>query len=420
VPEPAIRIDNLGKSYRITGGQARYHTFRESIIDAARAPFRRGRATTRDFWALKDVSFEVRPGEVVGVIGRNGAGKSTLLKLLSRITKPTTGRIELNGRVGSLLEVGTGFHPELTGRENVFLNGAILGMSRREIRSKFDEIVAFAEVEQFLDTPVKRYSSGMYVRLAFAVAAHLEPEILILDEVLAVGDAAFQKKCHAKIQSVATGGTTALLVSHNAASIEMLCDKVAYLSNGQLAYEGEVTEGLKLYGNYAGEPGQASAADRTDRRGVGDVRFTSVTFDDASTPGDAPLTRRDARIRVELRAATADAARRGGKCDVRVFIRNHMAELLTTLSTESSTADMTPSGTRLVVEFVIERLQLVPGRYRIDLWCMNAEGEQDYLMDAATVDVQAGIDRLEEFPPVRTNTHLHGFLVLPYQVSAYT
>src|SRR4051812_13805124 len=199
----AIRVENLGKRYRITEAEGRgafgYRTLRDALVGAAQAPFRRLRgsppAGVSDFWALRDVGFEVPAGEVVGVIGRNGAGKSTFLKILSRITKPTTGQVELHGRVGSLLEVGTGFHPELTGRENVYLNGGILGMTRREIDRKFDEIVAFAEVEQFLDTPVKRYSSGMYVRLAFAVAAHLEPEILVVDEVLAVGDIEFQRKC---------------------------------------------------------------------------------------------------------------------------------------------------------------------------------------------------------------------------------
>src|ERR1700678_4326901 len=206
--KPAIRVDNLSKQYRIgTGGRGASRTLTESLVDGASAMWRGlsgrgGRDETEEFWALNDVSFEVQPGEVVGIIGRNGAGKSTLLKILSRITRPTKGRVEINGRVGSLLEVGTGFHPELTGRENIFLNGSILGMSRKEIELKFDEIVAFAEIEKFLDTPVKRYSSGMYIRLAFAVAAHLEPDILIVDEVLAVGDTAFQKKCLGKMEEV--------------------------------------------------------------------------------------------------------------------------------------------------------------------------------------------------------------------------
>src|ERR1035441_3462969 len=210
---------------------------------------RDGRApSAEDFWALKDVSFEVKRGEVVGIIGRNGAGKSTLLKILSRITEPTSGRVHLKGRVASLLEVGTGFHPELTGRENVFLNGAILGMSRAEIRQKFDEIVAFAEVEKFLDTPVKRYSSGRYVRLAFAVAAHLEPEILIVDEVLAVGDAQFQKKCLGKMKAASRSeGRTVLFVSHNMGAIQSLCSRAVLLSLGRITFEGKVQDAVSYY-----------------------------------------------------------------------------------------------------------------------------------------------------------------------------
>src|SRR6185369_1196019 len=209
---PIIRVQGLGKQYHLGGPTAVYSTLRETLMDLARKPLRslRNNGNGARIWALQDIDFEVMPGEAVGIIGRNGAGKSTLLKILSRITEPTIGRVELYGRVASLLEVGTGFHPELTGRENIFLNGSILGMARKEIESKFDEIVEFSEVEKFLDTPVKRYSSGMYVRLAFAVAAHLQPEILIIDEVLAVGDYAFQQKCLNKMQDVSTGGRTVL------------------------------------------------------------------------------------------------------------------------------------------------------------------------------------------------------------------
>jgi lipopolysaccharide transport system ATP-binding protein len=253
---PILRADHLGKRYRVNHatprGRHRYRTLRDELVRLASVPFHRwsgGSPADRveDFWALEDVSFAVEPGELVGVIGRNGAGKSTLLKILSRIIKPTIGHAELRGRVGSLLEVGTGFHPELTGRENIYLNGAILGMARREISRKFDEIVAFAEVERFLDTPVKRYSSGMYVRLAFAVAAHLEPEILIVDEVLAVGDMGFQRKCLGRIREVGRSGCTVLFVSHNMPAVESLCTRAILLDEGRVVRDGEVADMIDEY-----------------------------------------------------------------------------------------------------------------------------------------------------------------------------
>jgi lipopolysaccharide transport system ATP-binding protein len=255
--EPVISVENLSKKYIIGHQkQAGYTNLREVLADGARRfthklihPFDApvNDPTHEEFWALKDVSFDIQQGDRVGIIGRNGAGKSTLLKILSRITEPTSGRVSIKGRVASLLEVGTGFHPELTGRENIFLNGAILGMSKADIKKKFDEIVAFAEVEKFLDTPVKRYSSGMYVRLAFAVAAHLEPEILIVDEVLAVGDAQFQKKCMGKMEDVGKEGRTVLFVSHNMAMISNLCQKGIMLEGGKISAQGEVSKVIQQY-----------------------------------------------------------------------------------------------------------------------------------------------------------------------------
>jgi lipopolysaccharide transport system ATP-binding protein len=255
--KPAIQVEQLSKSYRIGARQAEYRTLRESLMEGLAAPWRRlfGRgaavgsrsAATEEIWALKDVSFEVQAGEVLGVIGRNGAGKSTLLKVLSRITKPTGGEVALRGRVGSLLEVGTGFHPELTGRENIYLNGAILGMSRGEVARKFDEIVDFAEIGQFLDTPVKRYSSGMYTRLAFAVASHLEPEVLVVDEVLAVGDMAFQQKCLGKMGQVSRHGRTVLFVSHNMTAIKSLCTRAILIEHGAVSLDGGVDEVVDRY-----------------------------------------------------------------------------------------------------------------------------------------------------------------------------
>jgi len=251
MPQPVIEVTGLAKRYVIEH-ESRHDNLRDKLHHTARKLWRRLRWGTgferEEFWALRNVSFSVQPGEVVGVIGHNGAGKSTLLKVLSRITEPTAGTVRLRGRIASLLEVGTGFHPDLTGRENIFLNGAILGMSRADILRKFDEIVAFAEVERFLDTPVKRYSSGMYVRLAFAVAAHLEPEILIVDEVLAVGDAAFQKKCLGKMQEVSRQhGRTVLFVSHNLAAIRQLCTRVILLQQGTVACDGPTGQALEAY-----------------------------------------------------------------------------------------------------------------------------------------------------------------------------
>ena len=254
--EVAITVEGIGKQYRIGPsagkGMYRYKSLRDSLGTVARRPWsvvtdRRRLTEDNSFWALKDVGFEVKRGEVVGIIGRNGAGKSTLLKILSRITKPTEGQIALHGRVGSLLEVGTGFHPELSGRENVFLNGAVLGMTRGEVKSKFDEIVAFSEIERFLDTPVKQYSSGMYTRLAFAVAAHLEPEILVIDEVLAVGDAAFQKKCLGKMQDVASEGRTVIFVSHTMPMITRLCSRCVLLDQGRVERVGGTPEVTQEY-----------------------------------------------------------------------------------------------------------------------------------------------------------------------------
>lgn len=244
----ALRVEGLSKLYRIGERRPPYRSLRESIAGAASALVgRRKRAAPETIWALRDVSFEVASGEVIGVIGGNGAGKSTLLKILSRITEPTGGRVELRGRVGSLLEVGTGFHLELTGRENIFLNGAILGMKRAEIVRRFDEIVAFAEVERFIDTPVKHYSTGMYLRLAFAVAAHLEPEILLVDEVLAVGDAAFQKKCLGRMESVASEGRTVLFVSHNMGAVSNLCGRTIWLNQGRVECDGESQGTIRAY-----------------------------------------------------------------------------------------------------------------------------------------------------------------------------
>ncbi len=277
----AVSVRGLSKSYAISHAAPRATTLSEALMLGLSSRSRKPELET--FWALKDVSFDINKGDVVGMIGRNGAGKSTLLKVLSRITEPTVGQIDLYGRVGSLLEVGTGFHAELTGRENIYLNGAILGMSKREIASHFDAIIDFSGVEQFLDTPVKRYSSGMYVRLAFAVAAHLEPEILIVDEVLAVGDAEFQKKCLGKMQDVAAHGRTILFVSHNMAAVQGLCTRAMMFEHGQLSKAGDVDSIVRYYLEHTlpSVVQQTALAQRTDRSGNGSVRLTSFHIEDA-------------------------------------------------------------------------------------------------------------------------------------------
>jgi lipopolysaccharide transport system ATP-binding protein len=304
---PFRRLHRLGAGSKKHGGNGDSH---KSPTSDPQSPTSNGSASRyEEFWALRDVSLEVRQGEVVGIIGHNGAGKSTLLKILSRITEPTRGRIELTGRVASLLEVGTGFHPELSGRENIFLNGAILGMTRSEIRRKFDEIVSFAEVEKFLDTPVKRYSSGMYVRLAFAVAAHLEPEILVVDEVLAVGDAAFQKRCLGKMREMTVGhDRTILFVSHNMSAIASLCQKAILLRHGRVAMNGPAAEVVSNYLSVSDLLRQRSelSSSRVARTGDGRVRFVAATLKDPSgSTTDAVLEHQAFEIELELFAKEA-------------------------------------------------------------------------------------------------------------------
>jgi lipopolysaccharide transport system ATP-binding protein len=300
-----IRVDNLGKRYRIGAQQPAYSTLRESLVGAIRGPLKRlrgnGHSEKNTIWALKDLSFTVKPGEVVGVIGRNGAGKSTLLKVLSRITEPTTGGIDLYGRVASLLEVGTGFHPELTGRENIYLNGAILGMSKAEIKRKFDEMVAFAEVEKFLDTPVKHYSSGMYVRLAFAVAAHMESEILLVDEVLAVGDAEFQKRCLGKMEEVGSQGRTVLFVSHSMPMILRLCSRVVLLGQGKLVADGTPHEVTREYlHSDGGSPAERVWPNRNEAPGNDVARLRAVrVLDDQGEVAEVVDIRKPVSIEVE-------------------------------------------------------------------------------------------------------------------------
>jgi lipopolysaccharide transport system ATP-binding protein len=301
---PIIKVENLGKQYRIGARQASYATLRESLVETVRTPFKQRRAAENMIWALRDVSFEISPGEVVGVIGRNGAGKSTLLKILSQIVEPTEGGADIYGRLSSLLEVGTGFHPELTGRENIYLNGTIMGMKRAEIKRKFDEIVAFAEVEKFVDTPVKRYSSGMYVRLAFAIAAYLDTDTLLVDEVLAVGDAAFQKKCLGAMKSLGTDGRTVLFVSHNMTAIENLCQRVIWLDDGQMCGDGQSSELIVDYlTEYVSDAAVVNLGDFRDRSGNGAVQVVRVELlDEKEQPCSTVRMGHPFRIRIALRS----------------------------------------------------------------------------------------------------------------------
>jgi lipopolysaccharide transport system ATP-binding protein len=395
---PAIRVDNLSKQYHL--GEVTLpagRDLRETVTDGVRALWRRLGGGARNgaasaagarngaFWALKDVSFEVRPGEVVGVIGRNGAGKSTLLKILSRIVEPTAGRAEVRGRMGSLLEVGTGFHPELTGRENIFLNGSVLGMSRREITRKFDEIVAFSEIARFLDTPVKRYSSGMYVRLAFAVAAHLEPEILVIDEVLAVGDAAFQNRCLGKMQEVSSSGRTVLFVSHNMASILGFCSTVFLLESGRLVTEGSASEVIEQYLRGQVKAASIPLEQRTDRRGDGFARVLSLRLSNATDP-TMPSLKCGSRLRVEL---DYEADRELHAAAFMVGIYSRLGQSLYRLDSQVAGALNGTLPRRGTVTCVTDPLNLSPGRYQVDVEIMMRSTLIDHVDQAAFFDIEA-------------------------------
>jgi lipopolysaccharide transport system ATP-binding protein len=391
---PAIQVENLSKQYRIGGADEKHRTFREAIAGAAAAPFRRLRRLSgaeggaETIWALKNVSFEVQPGEVVGVIGRNGAGKSTLLKILSRITEPTSGRVEIRGRVASLLEVGTGFHPELTGRENIVLNGAILGMRRREIERKFDEIVAFAEVEKFIDTSVKRYSSGMYLRLAFAVAAHLEPEILVVDEVLAVGDAAFQKKCLGKMDDVASEGRTVLLVSHNMAAILALCRRAALLDASELIAVGNTRDIVTRYLRQAEELAAVALHRRSDRQGDQSMSFTSVELLDArGRATTSACSGEDITLAIGYQAKDPSLLR---GLHIGIGVRDRQNVPLFHLSTTVSGFDCGRLPATGTLFCQISQLPLQSGSYTLHLICRVAGRIADWIQDAITLHVEHG------------------------------
>jgi len=387
--ELAVRVEGLGKEYRLGGPREPYSTLRDRLNKLASARFRalRGRGERSEqsppFWALKDVSFEVRPGEVVGIIGRNGAGKSTLLKILSRITEPTEGEVDINGRVGSLLEVGTGFHPELTGRENVYLNGAILGMRRSEIVRKFDEIVAFAEVEKFIDTPVKHYSSGMYMRLAFAVAAHLEPEILVVDEVLAVGDAEFQKKCLGKMGDVARGGRTVIFVSHNMGAVQSLCRSAIHLDAGQIVANGSTTE---VVGRYL------SRFDELLRRAViAQPLIDGLSLQKLSLQPQIVPSGGGTSVTVEI-YSPSDAA----IYDLCLLLHSMTDTRVAVIDLRDQDGPhRMQAGKTLSMQVDVRRLSLVEGEYKVGLYIRSANAEVNVL-DLTVLEVTPREDR----PPV--------------------
>jgi len=408
--KPIIEAAGLSKSYIISHQpKADYGSLRDDITSFLRRPFQPHitQGSNREtLWALKDVSFEVQQGGIFGVIGGNGAGKSTLLKILSRITGPTEGRAVLRGRVGSLLEVGTGFHPELTGRENIFLNGAILGMRKQEIEKRFDEIVAFSEIDRFLDTPVKFYSSGMYVRLAFAVAAHLEPDVLIVDEVLSVGDARFQKKSLGKMGDAATSGATVLLVSHNMASIESLCTRAMLLERGRLVKMGETTEVIKEYLSIASTIASQNLADRTDRQGSGRLRFTGVSLrsEQEGQYSDMVQCGRDLEF-----VASFTSTGNLKQVNPGMVIYAPTGQCLIVMDCEMSgvSLDTVPKSGHFSCR--LERLPLAPGQYYLNLFC-TASGEiVDWVQNAVTFDVEAG----DFFGTGKLPSLSHGGLLVP-------
>jgi lipopolysaccharide transport system ATP-binding protein len=382
-----IKVENLGKKYIIGHLSKRqpYLSLRDVITEGIRNFGRRlsgdmdSAEVREEFWALKNVSFKVDRGDRIGIIGRNGAGKSTLLKILSRITEPTTGSVRINGRVASLLEVGTGFHPELTGRENIFLNGAILGMSRIEIKKKFDEIVDFAEIEKFLDTPVKRYSSGMYVRLAFAVAAHLEPEILIVDEVLAVGDAQFQKKCLGKMEDVSSKeGRTVLFVSHNMAAIESLCSKSIFLKDGSVNSVGNSKSVISEYLSSNQKSDNSLLESSIHREGIGDVKITGVRI-----ASNTVKTGEQLEVIITYQQIT-DKPKRVVECGVSIW-NEFDIKLISISSLHRNDIDRYPLNGS--VKCTIQKFLLVHGTYFINVFVSTGDGIEDYIVHSMRLQV---------------------------------
>lgn len=392
--DTAIRVEGLAKQYRIGRHRDSFPTLRDSLASALKQPFRRFQAAVRGepasagpetIWALQDVSFEIKQGEIVGLVGRNGAGKSTLLKILARVTDPTRGLAEVRGRVGSMLEVGTGFHPELTGRENLYLNGSILGMKRAEIKRKFDEIVEFAGIERFIDTPVKYYSSGMYVRLAFAVAAHLDPDIMMVDEVLSVGDADFQRKCLSKMKEAYKDGRTVLFISHNMGLIQSLCKRVIMLRHGSVFADGTTETAVGTYLQSLETVASQDLPERTDRAGTGVARLEKIEVTTGNMmPASRLATGRPARFIFSVTTVFPSMS-----CRFTIYDQNGLPVMFfdSALHSDLDTTDCSSPG-GFVCE--LDELLLNPGRYRLDASLMRNRELLDELEAAACFNVEQG------------------------------
>jgi lipopolysaccharide transport system ATP-binding protein len=410
----SIVVSGLSKQYQL--GELQADLLQERLMNWLRQPFARKPASqVNTLWALKDVNLSVEAGEVVGLVGRNGAGKSTLLKMISRIAYPTSGSIKVGGRVAALLEVGTGFHGDLTGRENIFLNGSILGMKRKEIDAKLDAIVAFAGVEKFLDTPVKRYSSGMFLRLGFAVAAHLDPDVLLVDEVLAVGDAAFQKKCLTAMDQMRTGGRTVVFVSHNMAAIENLCTRAVWIDSGQIVKDGHPKDVIAAYMSASAEAATLSADLTTtrNRRGTGSIRYTRVEF---LTGDSEPLNVLSSGERVTIRLHY-EAFRETQRPDFEVGIYTDLGTLVTKFSTWIDYQIQSIAPGKGYLDLNIGCLTLLPGRYSMSLW-LKLQGPQYY--DVLEHCLQFDVETSDFYGTGRGIHKYFGLVFLPCRWSLHT
>ena len=388
-----ISVENLGKQYTIGHQQERYSTLRDTLTKSITGMLNllhQKKMEKETIWALKNINLEIKQGELLGIIGRNGAGKTTLLKILSRITNPTEGRVRLRGRVGSLLEVGTGFHPELTGRENIYLNGAILGMNKAEIEHKFDEIVAFAEIEKFLDTQVKFYSSGMYMRLAFSVAAHLEPEILLVDEVLAVGDAVFQTKCLAQMGEIHRQGKTILFVSHNMNTVGSVCQRGIVLDEGRVVFDGRIQDAINFYEGdiFQNKYIQKSVRERTDRNGTGDVRFVSFHSEDEAGRKIERIPN-GRTIKLVFGYETKDGPE-AKNIELAILVETSSGERALQFGTRFTGQNFRRVPPKGYITCTIRRFPLVPGRYNIASYLVCESREADFIASLTYLDVVDG------------------------------